>query len=333
MERVQELNRGKGKGEKEKERVAERPVDPEEEKVAEEKDYSKLEWFFYIIFIPSLFTLIMVSVILSFFHINVWESAKGAVQQIPFVNQWISPGGKEEKKISPEEALKQQLAESEKKLADATTALNQQKAKVQQQDQEIAQLKQQLADALKSGEEKKATQEERRQKAVEMAKMLTGMNASKAASILDQLTLHEAAVILSQMKESDRSTLMSKLDPKKAADLTALLYNTPYSENLEVMALQERVDQLTTQLDDLKLLMDGGAKNTQGTTATLRNAIATFQQMSPSAAAAVLETMWKNSERKNVLSILAGIDPKVKAPIIAAMDPKVAAQINQAFLQ
>ncbi|MBE3554244.1 MAG: hypothetical protein IMW85_04465 [Thermicanus sp.] len=333
MERVQELSRGKGKGEKEKERVAERSVDHEEEKVAEEKDYSKLEWFFYIIFIPSLFTLIMVSVILSFFHINVWESAKGAVQQIPFVHQWISPGGKEEKKISPEEALKQQLAESEKKLADTTTALNQQKAKVQQQDQEIAQLKQQLDDALKSGEEKKATQEERRQKAVEMAKMLSGMNASKAASILDQLTLHEAAVILSQMKESDRSTFMSKLDPKKAADLTALLYNTPYSENLEVMALQERVDQLTTQLDDLKLLMDGGVEKTQGTTATLRNAIATFQQMSPSAAAAVLETMWKNSERKNVLSILAGIDPKVKAPIFAAMDPKVAAQINQAFLQ
>lgn len=284
-----------------------------------EKEYSKWEWFIYIILIPSIFTMIMVSIILSFFHINVLELAKGVALQIPYVQQFFQPKEESGKKLTPEEMLQQKLADSERKLGDATAALNQEKAKVTQLEQEIAVLKKQLDEAVKQAEDKKATEEERMKKAAEMARLLTGMNASKAAPILDQLSLQEAALILSQMRESDRATLLSKLDPKKSADLVALMNNTPYSSDLEKEALQKRIDQLVKELDDANRRLNALTAGGGGESAAMRSLVDTLKQMPPNSAAQMIKTMWINSDKEAVLNALTILDPQVRAAIFTEL--------------
>lgn len=334
MERVEEMGNVRTKKRKEVPGSDAKMVQPEEKETEEkidasEKEYSRWEWFLYIILIPSLFTVIMVSVILSFFHINIWEMAKGAAMQIPYVQQILDPKKPPEKGISLEEQLKTQLGETKAALDKAMAALNQAKAKTATQEQQIASLQQQLDTAIKDGQQAKATDEERKQKAAEMARLFTGMNTSNAASVLDQLSLHESVLILSQMQQTDRSSILAKLDPVKSAQLISLLNNTPYSADLDRAALQERIDLLAKELDqaNYKLTALSGGKG-GANTAAARELVDTLTRMTPDAAAQVIKKMWLNSERERVLQLIPLIDPKVKASIFSALVNENAASGN-----
>lgn len=59
------------------------------EKDEETKKTSKLQWFLFVVFIPLLFTISVVLLILTFSGINVFEQGKKYASQLPFVSQWI----------------------------------------------------------------------------------------------------------------------------------------------------------------------------------------------------------------------------------------------------
>lgn len=202
-----------------------------------EKPYSKWEWVLYIVVLPSIFTLLLTGIILTFMKVDVIGAIKEIGNKIPIIEKLIP-----DIEVTNEEEF--QLYENTfvpNKGSKATSQseelllyqdeLNEKKAYIQSLEADLVSAKAQIADLeqqiLQLRDEMLVSADtELQAKISEIAQVYSGMTASKAAPILSKLDKLEAVNILAAMDNRTRSQILAKMDPQLAAEITVLLLDT-----------------------------------------------------------------------------------------------------------
>ena len=169
----------------------------------------------------------------------------------------------------------------------------------------------------KAGEQKQLTDEEYQARINELANMFGQIAPSKAAPILQSMTLDEMVLIMDAMRPEIRVPVMEKMDPARAAEATVRLKDTVPAKDRQIAALQARLNE--------------GAAGQTDASGTLEDQQvgATFAGMAADSAAELLLQMADISPAK-VLTILNTVDDASRAEIIAEMNslnPKYTAQL------
>lgn len=193
------------------------------EKEEETKKTGKFQWFLFVVFIPLLFTISVVLLILTFSGINVFEQGKKYASQLPFVSQWIEGTEANEKKKLQEQIveLKATIVEKEKQLKKANDALKEKEAEIDALKQEIARLQAEKKQVQKPTTTPPAEQTSTPR--VDVVKMYETMSPRKAAEIIPQMSDQEAVNLLSKLKTDQVAAILEKMDAVNAAKYTSLL--------------------------------------------------------------------------------------------------------------
>lgn len=297
-----------------------------------EKPYSKLEWFTYIILLPSIFSIALFTIIATFAGFNVLEKAIELGQHVPGLSKVLpAPSSSQGEGIVSNESTPEidqvlnnlHSAEEEiKKLQAEKSGLED---SVNAKNEEIKALQGQISQLEKSIADKKITNEEYNATIVELSKLYGGMSPGKAAPIIQNLTLKEAALIIDKMNNDQRAALLAKMDPIFAAQLTIALKEMNAVDQPEIAALQERV----------QILMDEVNKKTEGSTTklTMEQLANTFNQMPVNQAAGIITEMSSSAaEFKLATKILANMSDANRSSLIAAMPTETAKRYTKALL-
>src|SRR5690606_36912857 len=108
-------------------------------------------------------------------------------------------------------------------------------------DQSIKTLEEQLKALQEQETIKTQSEEQYKQQIQQLANMYAKMSPSKAAPILENMTLKETVLVLSVMNADDRGKVLEKMDPKLAADASIQLKDMVPAKDLQIAALQERL--------------------------------------------------------------------------------------------
>jgi flagellar motility protein MotE (MotC chaperone) len=190
------------------------------------KSHSKLESIFFLFALPLLFTMILTGVLLSVLGYDVTGTLKDWGNAIPYVE-----------KIIPDNVVKETPGETDaqdKTQADKVTQMDQslkeeQAARLELEQQlqtktaELESLQQQNETLREQLGSLQQTSKEREQQIQALAQMYAKMSPSKAAPILEKLSLAEAVIIIKAMTTEERSTILAKMNPDLAAQMTAEL--------------------------------------------------------------------------------------------------------------
>ncbi|WP_422657294.1 MotE family protein [Paenibacillus sp. EC2-1] len=279
-----------------------------------------------IFLIPIIFTIVLVGVLLTLFNINVRNGVLDLANKVPIIKEWVpdpvlTPEEEKLKAIKDQEEsdeatikeLKKQLAEKETSLKELSEQKKVESNKVKDLQAQVEEM-QNRTSATDEPEEDSYTKQIR-----ELAKVYADMSPSKAAPIMQNLTLEEMVLMLSEMKSAKRVAILEKMDPKTAADATMMLKDAKPAEDLAIAALQAR------------LKKNEATKETVKSTENLdKNQLSqTFSQMTPKNAADLLLQTYKISSAKTI-TILNTVDDGTRARILNAMstiDPELTAKV------
>ncbi|WP_400162976.1 MotE family protein [Brevibacillus sp. TJ4] len=299
------------------------------EEIQEEREYSKWEWFFYMIVIPALFASLLGGVLLSFLGVNVLGNVLQWANSIPYVEKIIpdeyaaTAEGEGDKK----EDVNQQLAQLQAEQANHQQEMAALQVQTEEKNATIQALEKQVQDLTKLLENKQATEEERQQQYQDLAKVYTTMQPKNAAAIIENLSLEEAVAVMKKMNATQRADILSKMDPKLAADISILLKDSVVNVNDDIAALQERVQVLTKALSETR---EGSQES---------SLINTFVQMPPADSAAVIRSLMQTNKDR-AISIMANMPEAARAQtlsVIAQEDRKnndnLAARISEELLR
>jgi len=303
----------------------------EQEAAREKKEYGRIEWFFYIIFLPVLFTLILSGVLLTMLGYDVTGKLITWGNKVPYLEKIIPNPVLEagEQAVEPPSSDRQ-IARLTQEISALTEKLQEKQAEVEKEKQEsmayqteMKALKDDVTGLQRQLEQQKQTKEMRENKMKELSKLFATMTASKAAAVLDQLSLEEGVLVLAGMKAEEQAALLGKLPPKKAADLSMLLKDTALSENDDIAALQQRV-----------LALTGALAQVEKTRNDLREMVSSFTSMNPSSVAEILLNMMKTDEEKAIAIIaqMSGAQRGLVLEQINLKDQNMAARITSKLL-
>lgn len=278
-----------------------------------EKDsYSGFARFVFFV-TPILFTAVLLGVLLLMFNADWRNAALEIANKIPVVKS-IVPDPAEPAASEPTEQeltvnnAKEKVDELKAQLADRETALKQVTNQNAEQEKQIAALQAQVDELQQDSSEKTITNEAYESRITSLASMYAKMTPSKAAPILENMTLEESALVLGAMPETERGKVLERMTPKKAAEVTMQLKDAETVNDREIAALQSRIKELE--------LSAGGGNDAS----TLDNAELnrTFSGMNAQKAASLLLQMAKTNQAK-ALRILSVIDNTPRSNILAAM--------------
>ncbi|WP_238392632.1 magnesium transporter MgtE N-terminal domain-containing protein [Paenibacillus antri] len=290
----------------------------------EERSYSFIErLLFYTL--PVLFTLLLTGVLLTVFGYDVVNELLRVGNKVPGVSA-VLPDPK-----PTEEELRAAMLEAEERDDEGETneeeaakieaALSAKEAEMAALRSETETKEQQIADLQAELEVKQ--EEEARQAASEaeyaanikkLANVYAEMKPSKAAPVLENLTLSERVLVLKEMKEEKQVDILEKMDPTIAAETSILMKDVVAVRDLQIAALQER-------------LALSGTQTASSAALTIDELSRTFAQMTPDRAAEVLLEM----DQSQVVNILRGMEEASRATILnslSKLDKKRTAQIT-----
>lgn len=282
-----------------------------------EKSYGWFERFLFYT-LPVLFTLLLTGVLLTVFGYDVMNEMLRFGNKIPVVSNVLPEAKPSDTELR--EAIKQaaEVNEGEKTYSEAEvlalqatleekqTLLEQLNAEAKGKDEQIAklteevkQLRAQLDDVTQNDEEYGASIQS-------LADVYANMTPSKAAPVMESLTLNERVLVLSRMKQDEQIAILEKMDPKIAAETSIRLKDIMPAKDLQIAALQDRLQQST------------GAKSAAGGMLTKTEVSDTFAKMAPDSAAAVLLEM-SNSNMTQVVNILRLMEPAARASVLNSL--------------
>lgn len=277
------------------------------------KFYEKLIYFFLV---PVFFSIIITLVLLAFFDYNVMGAVMNTANRIPLVKQWVpDPVSEDEVEVAERqeedleainEQLRQQLEELQQQLQQQ---LVQHADEVSKKAMQIEELQQEVSFLSEELQEKRLTQEEYLQHIRQLSNMYGNMSSSKAAAIIENLTSSERVLILNEMNNNKRGAILERMNPAVAAETSMHLKDLVPVEDLEMAALQERLE---LERKDAEPATD--ALGTEELAVTL-------QEMSPSVAAGVLIQMY-DLEQDKVIRILRTMASQGRASILSSIAEK-----------
>lgn len=184
----------------------------------EEREYSKFQWFIMVIFIPTVFAVILFVVVMHFIGINVVEQTQQVATNLPFVSQFVTT---EEDLAEEEEQLKiDELMEAiSLKERDVQNLENQ----LAMYDKEIDLLEAKIDDLNQQLEEKNNSEQGIRVEYEEIARLYESMSAKNSANIISELPTQQAAEQLMYVRTSTRADILARLSPEKAAEIIKII--------------------------------------------------------------------------------------------------------------
>ncbi len=276
----------------------------------EKTGLSIFEKILYFFLAHVLFSVLITLVLLSMFDYNVKNAVLNTASSIPVVKNWVPEPEHDEAAESSEEKDETDLIEENELLIAQIEELEQQIAKQEQElekkQQTIETLEQETVSLKEQLQVQRQSHEEYMQNIRQLASMYGNMNATRAAAIIENLTPSERVLILSEMSANKRGAILERMDPAMAADVSMMMKDSAKSENLEIAALQERLDLLMNErsseaskleLEDLALLLQG---------------------MEPDTAAGVLLAMYEQEEQKAV-QIVQAMAAQPRSAILSSM--------------
>lgn len=283
----------------------------------EKSSYGAFERFLFFA-TPIIFTLVLLGVLFALFDANFMNGILRAANRVPVLEKLV-PDAQSALRTAPSggsasvsggtsasgnedavEQLKQQLAEVKAELERASGELT-------QKDMTIDELKDQIADLEQQLEQKKQSDEEYGAQIRQLASIYAGMMASKAAPILENMTLRERVLVLNEMKPADRGKILERMTPAVAAETSIQMKDVVPAKDLQIAALQERLDVNQEQ-----------PQQQSASTMTRSDLGQTFSQMVPKSAAAILIEMNAASPSR-VVEILKAMDSAGRAKVLAAI--------------
>lgn len=278
---------------------------------AEKPTFSAFERFLYWFFIPIVFTMVLMGALFSLFGYSATDELLKIGNKVPGLSAILpDPKGEVKEAQAPAQgtaahtegtpeasateasaqlaALQKQLEAQTAELAGSTQTLKDKEQTIKDLQAKVAALEAQKASATKSDEEYQAL-------ITETASMYAKMSPSKAAPIMQNLTLKEQVLLLSEMKTDDRVRILEKMDAKKAAEASIYLKDAVPAKDKQIAALQERLD------------LNKTAATTPSSAMTKQELGQTFAGMTPKSAAELLVEMNKTDSAK-VVEILNSMD-------------------------
>lgn len=285
---------------------------------AEKPTFNAFERFLYWFFIPIVFTMVLIGALLSLFDYNIVNELLKVGNKVPGLSVVIpdpkveggapavkNTGSSAAPADAPEDAeavinsLKKQLADKEAELKSADEAY-------QQKDQALKDLQAKLSAVQAQAKADQKSDEEYHSLIRDTASMYAKMSASKAAPIMQNLTLKEQVLLLSEMKLDERVAILEKMDPKKAAEASIYLKDAVPAKDRQIAALQDR------------LKLNETSQTTASAKMTADELGKTFASMTPKSAAALLIEMEKTSPAK-VTDILNNVEVSARSKIMSSL--------------
>ncbi|WP_208403220.1 MgtE protein [Paenibacillus sp. BK720] len=276
----------------------------------EKQGYSGFERLMFFM-TPILFTIVLLGALYVLFNTETRNQMLEIGNSIPYLKDVLPDPKTADGKANDDQLksanmsrkideLQAQLQEKEAELAQT----NQTKAT---QEQELKSMRDQI-DSLKSSNEEKAADDAAYQaKIQELASMYSKITPSKAAPILQSMTMDEMVLVLDSMRPDDRVRILEKMNPQTAADATMALKDTVPAKDRQIAALQaelKKAKPTETKQPASQLSSD--------------QLSATFAAMDAKSAAELLIKMADISPSK-VIRILNTVDDKTRSGILAEM--------------
>lgn len=180
---------------------------------------SKIQWFFFVVFIPMLFAIAVALIVLTFAGVDVSGAAKKYGSHIPGISKLVA----DKDTINVEEKLRKDIDDLEATNKNQLETISDLEKKVEERDKELEKLQaeiEELTNEMNNEEENQGTSVKSEK---EISKAFESMSAKNAAAIVTELQESEAVKILQALSTDTLSSILEKMDPVIAAKYTKLL--------------------------------------------------------------------------------------------------------------
>lgn len=278
------------------------------EEKEEDQPYTKFERFLFFA-TPIIFLVVLLVVLLFVFSSNWRTQMLDVVEKVPIVNKWLpdqdskTTGSKDKKE--PEKDTAKEVEDLKALLASKDNDLRVLADKRTELEGQVKDLSKQLEETKKKDETERTNKEEYEKQVKDLANMYASMTPSKAAPIMENLTMDELVLVFNAMKNDDRVKILEKMNPKIAAEASIRLKDVKPSESQAIAALQSRLQKMENE-------------KTPSTGLDKAQINRTFASMTPKSGAEILLETAKISQDK-VLSILNAVEDSTRSKLIDAM--------------
>lgn len=266
---------------------------------------------FMVLLTPILFAIIMLIVLLAMFQSDFRNKLLEIGNSVPVLAD-VLPDPKQSTIGMDDEELRsasmsEKIAELQVKLNTLQTELDQVNKTAEEQLQTIGELQSENSQLKQSNEQDQLESEEYSAKIQELSSMFAKMTPSKAAPIIQSMTLEESVLIFSVMNADNRAKILEKMNPKTAAEVTMKLKDAVVAKDVQIAALQSRLD-----------LQEKESDKPASSTLDQEQLTATFTSMNAASAAELLIKMIDVSPSK-VIRILNLVDNTTRSSILTEM--------------
>ncbi|WP_256761371.1 magnesium transporter MgtE N-terminal domain-containing protein [Cohnella sp. WQ 127256] len=294
----------------------------------EKSSYSGFERFLFFV-TPILFTAVLLGVLLLMFN-SEWRNAALEIgNKIPVIKSIVpdpakpaEPVGNSDEELTVNNA-KAKVEELNALLADRETSLKQATEQTAQQKKQIDELQIKVDQFTKENTDQTITSDAYQARISSLAAMYGKMTPSKAAPILENMTLDESALVIGEMGATERGKVLERMNPKKAADVTMKLKDSDTVENREIAALQSRIKELELKQDKQTSTLDTAELN--GTLSAMKpqKAAELLIQMAASNQSKVLRALsvLNDSARSQILDEMSTQNKKLTATLVSKLMP------------
>ncbi|RED66029.1 magnesium transporter MgtE N-terminal domain-containing protein [Cohnella lupini] len=294
----------------------------------EKSSYSGFERFLFFV-TPILFTAVLLGVLLLMFNTEWRNAALEMGNKVPVIKSMLpDPDLPQETSTNTDEEItvnnaKTKVEELNALLVDRETALKQATEQTVEQKKQIDSLQVQVDQLTKDSAEKTITNDEYHARISSLADMYGKMTPSKAAPILENLTLDESALVLGEMADTERGRILERMTPKKAADVTMKLKDSDSVDNREIAALQSRIKELELKAGEQSTTLDTAELNRTFSTMKPTNAAVLLLQLAGTNQSKVLRILGvlDDAPRSDILSAMSDLDKKATANLISKLMP------------
>jgi flagellar protein FlbB len=180
---------------------------------------SRLQWFLFIIVIPSLFAITLAVVIMTVAGVNVMDAVKTYTNNIPIISQYVDVQKTQKKLGATIEKQNEMIAKQKKQIRSLENQLSAKQQEVDQLKQELEHLQQQQSQPFTeetAAEDETVTVED-------IANIYSTMSEKNAAAILTTMSESDVLMILSALDSDKAAAILEKMPPDQAAKYTSML--------------------------------------------------------------------------------------------------------------
>ncbi|WP_441941759.1 MgtE protein [Paenibacillus sp. 2TAB23] len=291
----------------------------------EKQGYSTLERMMFLM-TPILFAIVLLGVLFTLFNNDFRNKMLTAGNSIPVLKD-VLPEPKVAGGSTNDDELK--TSNMSAKIADLQAKLTAIESELAAANQTKSTLEQEVKDLesdnsqLKSSNESDALEDEQYQaKIQELASMFSKITPSKAAPIMQSMTLDEMVLVFANMRPDDRVRIMEKMNPQTAADAAMKLKDNVTAKDMQIAALQARLQTEKTEVSKpASSVLDQEQLSATFTAMDAKSAgelLVKMVEVSPSKVLRILNAV-DNETRSSILAEMSGIDEKITAQLVTKL--------------